>query len=93
MVLSTSGTNHSRMPRPSPRHALAPALVAFGAAVQAKRIEIGVSQEALADAAGVDRSYLSSIERGLQNIGLVLAAKIAVALDVSLAELIADAEL
>ena len=81
------------MPRPSPRYALSPALVAFGLAVQAKRAEIGVSQEGLADAAGIDRSYLSSIERGLQNVGLVLADKIAGALEVSLAELIAEAKL
>ena len=93
MVVSPSASYHGAMPRPSPRYALAPELVAFGLAVQAKRAEIGVSQEALADAAGIDRSYLSSIERGLQNVGLVLAAKIASALEVSLADLIAAAEI
>ncbi|NCT81631.1 MAG: helix-turn-helix transcriptional regulator [Comamonadaceae bacterium] len=81
------------MPRPSPSYASAPPLVAFGKAVRARRLAIGVSQEALADAAEIDRSYMSSIERGLQNIGLVLAARIAVALDMSLKELVGLAKL
>jgi len=36
---------------------------------------------------------MSSIERGLQNIGLVLAAQIAGALNISLKELIGQAKL
>jgi transcriptional regulator with XRE-family HTH domain len=81
------------VPRPSPRHAQAPELVAFGAAVRKKRLELGFSQEALADHAGIDRSYMSSVERGGQNVGLVLAAQIARALGVRLAELVAAARL
>jgi transcriptional regulator with XRE-family HTH domain len=68
-------------------------LVAFGAAVRERRLELGLSQEALAHEAGIDRSYMSSVERGGQNIGLVLAAQIAGALDVSLADLMAAARL
>jgi transcriptional regulator with XRE-family HTH domain len=68
-------------------------LVAFGVAVQARRLALGLSQEALAHEAEIDRSYMSSIERGLQNVGLVLALKIARALEVSLADLIFDAGL
>ncbi len=52
-----------------------------------------MSQEALAHAAGIDRSYMSSVERGGQNVGLVLAVQIARALDIHLAELIAAARL
>lgn len=36
---------------------------------------------------------MSSIERGLQNIGIVLAARIAAALKLSLAELVSKAAL
>ena len=81
------------MPRQSPRHAQAPALVAFGAAVRQRRLALGLSQEALAHNAEIDRSYVSSVERGGQNVGLVLAAQIAQALEISLADLIAAARL
>lgn len=81
------------MPRPSPRYAKTPQLVAFGAAVRERRLAQGLSQEALAHEAGIDRSYMSSVERGGQNIGLVLAAQIAQALDVSLSDLLAIAKL
>lgn len=81
------------MPRASPRHAQAPELVAFGMAVRQRRTGLGLSQEALAHIAGIDRSYMSSIERGSQNVGLVLAAQIAKALDLRLAELVANADL
>lgn len=81
------------MPRQSPRHAQAPTLVAFGAAVRERRIALGLSQEALAHDAEIDRSYLSSVERGGQNVGLVLAAQIASALKISLADLIAISRL
>lgn len=91
MVLSKSTINHSRVPRPSPRHAQAPELVAFGAAVRQRRLALGLSQETLADEAGIDRSYMSSVERGGQNIGLVLAAQISRALGASLGELLVQA--
>jgi transcriptional regulator with XRE-family HTH domain len=67
--------------------------VAFGAAVRQRRLTLGLSQEALADEAGIDRSYMSSVERGGQNIGLVLAAQIARALELTLADLMSAAHL
>lgn len=47
-----------------------PRLVAFGEKVRQIRKEKGLSQEALADLAGIDRSYMGHIERGDQNITL-----------------------
>lgn len=93
MVLSPSRFDDARVPRPSPRYAQAPELVAFGAAVRQRRLALGLSQEALAHEAGIDRSYMSSIERGGQNVGLVLAAQIAGALDIKLTDLMAAARL
>lgn len=93
MVLSTSRIDHASVPRPSPRYAQAPELVAFGSAVRQRRLALGLSQEALAHEAGIDRSYMSSVERGGQNVGLVLAAQIARALDIRLAELIEAARI
>lgn len=68
-------------------------LVAFGQAVRQARDRVGVSQEELAHQAGIDRSYMSSIERGGQNIGLMSAARIAQTLGMTLAELIYEAGL
>lgn len=93
MVLSTSRFDDAWVPRPSPRYAQAPELVAFGAAVRQRRLALGLSQEALAHEAGIDRSYMSSVERGGQNVGLVLAAQIARALDIKFAELVSAAQL
>jgi transcriptional regulator with XRE-family HTH domain len=81
------------MPRPSPTHARDPVLVAFGRAVRDMRAELDVSQEELADNADVDRSYLSSIERGEQNAGLMSMHRIATALGVPLSELVLNARL
>jgi transcriptional regulator with XRE-family HTH domain len=67
--------------------------LAFGTAIREARLALGLSQEALAHEAGIDRSYMSSIERGGQNVGLVLAAQISRALGISLAELISSARL
>lgn len=67
--------------------------MAFGSAVRERRLALGLSQEALAHEAGIDRSYMSSVERGGQSVGRVLAAQIAQALDVTTAELVAKARL
>lgn len=41
----------------------------------------------------IDRSYMGSIERGDQNIGVMHLARIASALDMTISELVMDAEL
>jgi len=62
-------------------------LVAFGAAVRHFRTKLGISQEALAERSGLHRTYLSGIERGERNVGLVNVYRLAAALRVSTAEL------
>ena len=49
-----------------------------------------MSQEALAYAVNMDRSYVSGLERGEFNVSLLVLAKLARALGVSLAMLVAD---
>ncbi len=65
-----------------------PRLVAFGEKVRKIRKEKGLSQEALADLAGIDRSYMGHIERGDQNITLTKIHQIADALEVPVINLI-----
>lgn len=81
------------MPRASPSHARHPVLVAFGKAIKEARAEAGVSQEELAHLAGIDRSYMSSIERGEQNVGLMSMHRVAEALGLPLSALVLNARL
>jgi transcriptional regulator with XRE-family HTH domain len=46
----------------------------------------GLSQEALAHEAGVNRTYLGNLERGIQYVGLEIIGKLAVVLEVEPAE-------
>ena len=63
----------------------------FGAAVRAQRIRIGKTQEELAAAAGINRTYLSEIENGRENISLERAERLAMALGCELVDLIQQA--
>lgn len=65
-----------------------PLLGAIGTNLRTLRRERGLSQEALADLADIDRSYMSGVERGLRNISVVNLSRLAKALDVSIVELI-----
>jgi transcriptional regulator with XRE-family HTH domain len=69
-----------------------PAHAAFGEAIRQMRGERGLSQEALAEACGLDRTYISGIERGSRNPSLTNILKIAAALGVRPADLFARAE-
>ncbi len=61
----------------------------FGSVVRQYREQRRWSQEVLADAAGLNRSYLGEIERGIAVPSLATIAKLAGALDLSLSELMA----
>lgn len=65
-------------------------LVRLGTRLRLLREERGISQEALADLAGVDRTYVSGIERGIRNVTVLSLNKLAQALGVSLAVLFAE---
>lgn len=59
-------------------------------AVNMKRLrkERGWSQEALADEAGLDRTYISGIERRVKNPTITVVERIALALDSGLGQLL-----
>ena len=65
---------------------------AFGRALRELRQQKEMSQEALAEAAGLDRSFVSLVERGIQSPNIVVLIKIAEVLKVSAASLIARTE-
>lgn len=70
------------MAKKSPSFSGNPALVSLGAAIRAARKEKGLSQEALAELADIDRSYMGGIERGEHNLAIMNLIKIADALNV-----------
>jgi transcriptional regulator with XRE-family HTH domain len=60
----------------------------FGKRVQILRVQAGWSQEYLADLAGLHRTYMSGIERGVRNPSLLIVERIANALSISPSELL-----
>lgn len=68
-------------------------LMKLGDAIRARRHELKMSQEALADAAGINRTHMGEVERGKRNVSFLAIAKIAKAMKVAPSEIIAAAEL
>ena len=71
------------MAKKSNRYCSAPELVALVEAIRTVRLEVGLSQEALALNAEIDRSYVGGIERGEHNLALVNILKLARCLGLS----------
>ncbi|MEI2733442.1 MAG: helix-turn-helix transcriptional regulator [Rhodoblastus sp.] len=69
------------------------ALTSFGAAVRARRKALNFSQEGLAAASNLDRTYIGGVERGERNVSLVNINKIAEALETSASALLREAGL
>ena len=62
----------------------------FGKRLREVREEAGISQEKLAELAKLHRTYVSSVERGKNNISLVNIEKLAAALGVPMRDLMPD---
>ena len=63
-------------------------LTALGQLIREKRQHVGISQEELAARSGLDRTYISGVERGVRNPSLTALLKIANGLQISLAKLL-----
>ncbi len=59
----------------------------FGKKVKELRLEKGLSQEAFAHLADIDRTYISSIEKGKRNVSIIIVERIAKALSVKISNL------
>jgi transcriptional regulator with XRE-family HTH domain len=66
-----------------------PSHLALGEAIREFRLKSGLSQEALGLEAGLDRTYVSSVERGWRNISFDNLILIAKTLDVKPSRLLA----
>lgn len=65
---------------------------ALGDVIRQRRIEVGLTQEQLADKADLHRNYVSGVERGSYNIGVSNLVAIAVALQTAASALLEQAE-
>lgn len=65
----------------------------MGNAIRNCRKSSGLSQEALATDAGLDRSYMGGVERGEHNLTLMNLCKISDVLKVKPSDLLMDADL
>lgn len=65
---------------------------AFGKVLRELRQHKEMSQEQLAEAAGLDRSFISLVERGIQSPNVVILLKIAEVLKVKASDLVARTE-
>lgn len=70
-----------------------PEQVALGEAVRVLRQARGLSQEDFAHEVGVHRTYMGSVERGERNVTLQNILRIASALEITSADLLARARL
>lgn len=61
--------------------------VRFGFVVKTLRERLELTQEDLAEKAGIHRTYLSDIERGSRNVALVNIERLAISLNLTLQEL------
>ncbi len=78
------------MPRLAQRTVDAEALGKLGQSIREARAARNLSQEALADAAGINRTHMGEVERGKRNASFLAIVRIAAALGVPVAALIAS---
>lgn len=90
--MSLAWRHYLLVPTPS-KHSRNPALLALGTAIRQNRRNFGLSQEDLAEKAGLDRSYLGQVERGENSIALMPLIAVADALQTTVAALMAEAGL
>jgi transcriptional regulator with XRE-family HTH domain len=64
----------------------------FGKVLREQRNSRGISQEALALSANVDRTFVSQMERGIRQPTLTTMCKLAAALDIQPSTLVARVE-
>ena len=67
-------------------------VTALSVALQQKRIEMGISQDELAEKADLHRTYVSLIERKSCNFSIKIYMRLAMALDIEPADLMRQAE-
>jgi transcriptional regulator with XRE-family HTH domain len=63
-------------------------LAQFGQCVRERRLELGLTQQEVADRAKLNRAYISDVENGRRNVSLKTIKRIAEALEASISSLL-----
>lgn len=63
-----------------------------GSAIRARRLGLGLSQDAFADRIGMHRAYYAAIERGERNVTLSTLRRVVVGLGATAGALLSEAE-
>ncbi|MBC8053437.1 MAG: helix-turn-helix transcriptional regulator [Sphingobacteriaceae bacterium] len=66
--------------------------VKVGQRIKSLRSKLGISQEALANKAGIDRTYVTDVENGRRNIAIENLEKLILALDTTLSDFFSGEE-
>lgn len=66
------------------------ALNILGKQIKTQRENLGLTQEKLAEKCGLDRTYISLLERGKRNPSYTNLLKVAAGLEISISELMKD---
>lgn len=93
MVSNASIAHYGYVAKRSPSFSGNPSLLKLGAAIRAARLDKKLSQEALADKANIDRSYIGGVERGEHNVAVMNLLKIADALEMKLSDVLVSCNL
>lgn len=64
----------------------------FGNVIRRRRLALDLGQEALADKAGLHRTYISMLERGQRTPSLEVVSRLATALGTTMASLVTELE-
>jgi transcriptional regulator with XRE-family HTH domain len=75
------------------RHNTPSVLGVVGVAIAARRRELGLTQEQLAELSGLHRTYIGSVERGIRNPTVVSLERIATGLSCRPSDLLREAGL
>jgi transcriptional regulator with XRE-family HTH domain len=59
----------------------------LGDALRRRRLRAGLTQEELAERAGIHRTYLSDVERGSRNLSLINIERLAESLEMKMSDL------
>lgn len=65
-----------------------PGKIQFGLVLKQKRESLRLSQEALAEKAGLHRTYISQVERGVRNLSIDSMERLAEAVDMEVWEML-----
>lgn len=93
VAIKASSPHIARMARISSLSDANGDLLRIGSAIRERRKAVGLSQEALADAAGIDRAHTGKIERGERNVTILNILRIASALGCRPSDLLVDSGL